>query len=162
MKKCSLLLLLSVLLLSGAASAADLKWDGYFTSAYSITNSEATYRDIVDKHGTFDDSRFGLHLHLVSDVNPLWTLEGQLFAAGYEENYVLNLDWAFASFHLSEQIDLRFGKLKYPNNLVSEYYDVGLAYPWIRPPHEYYGLEELSASITFESFSGVSALFFPA
>ncbi len=56
-------------------------------------------------------------------------------------------------------MQVKFGKLKYPNNLVSEYYDVGLAYPWVRPPHEYYGQEELSASVTVEAFNGVTAIY---
>lgn len=149
-------LLLSTALIGGGATAAELKWDGFFTSTYSITNTKSTYRDVVHDDGSFDDSRFGLHV--VSDIHPLWRLEAQLFAAGYEDNYAARLDWGFASFHPSERLNLKFGKLKYPNNLVSEYYDVGLAYPWIRPPHEYYSLEEPSASVTYESFNGASAI----
>ena len=38
----------------------------------------------------------------------------------------------------SEQISVRAGKIKFPTFLISDYYEVGYAYPWIRPPQEVY------------------------
>lgn len=156
MKK-NYLLLFALIFTSGSISAADLIWDGYFSAAYAQTNSESSYRELVSDQGSFADSRFGVHL--ATEVDRLWMLEAQFFAAGYEENYNLVLDWAFVAYQVSHQLQLKFGKLKYPNNLVSEYYDVGLAYPWVRPPHEFYGQEELSTMVTSEAFNGMTAIY---
>jgi hypothetical protein len=47
-------------------------------------------------------------------------------------------DWAFVNYRVNEQFSARGGKIKFPTFLISDYYEVGYAYPWIRPPQEVY------------------------
>ena len=82
------------------------------------------------------DSRLGLQIS--AKVNPDISVTGQLLAKANKDNSNVEADWAFASYRVNEPISIRAGKIKFPTFLISDYYEVGYAYPWIRPPQEVY------------------------
>jgi hypothetical protein len=82
------------------------------------------------------DSRLGLQIS--AKVNPDISVTGQLLAKANKDNSNVVADWAFASYRVNEPITIRAGKIKFPTFLISDYYEVGYAYPWIRPPQEVY------------------------
>ncbi len=49
-----------------------------------------------------------------------------------------NLEWAFLRWSPRSDVDIRVGRLGLDSYLLSDYRDVGYAYPWMRPPHEFY------------------------
>jgi hypothetical protein len=49
-----------------------------------------------------------------------------------------NLDWAFLRWRLNDDLDIRLGRLGADAFALSDYRNVGYAYPWMRPPHEFY------------------------
>jgi len=61
---------------------------------------------------------------------------------------------------LSENFDLRAGKLKFPVGLVNEYVDVGYANPWINAPISFYTSlgPPNGPQVTREAYTGASVL----
>lgn len=100
--------------------------------------TEAVSQDgtIENTPGFTADSRLGLQIS--AKVNEDISITGQLLAKARSENSNVEADWAFINYRLSEQFSVRAGKIKFPTFLISDYYEVGYAYPWIRPPQEVY------------------------
>jgi hypothetical protein len=103
-----------------------------------LPTTEAVSQDgtIENTPGFSADSRLGLQIS--AKVNDQISITGQLLAKAREENSNVEADWAFINYRASEQISVRAGKIKFPTFLISDYYEVGYAYPWIRPPQEVY------------------------
>ncbi|MFM8331191.1 MAG: hypothetical protein ACKN9T_05840, partial [Candidatus Methylumidiphilus sp.] len=63
----------------------------------------------------------------------------QWVARNHVGNFIeQNLDWAFLRWRIADNLDLRLGRLGFDAFLLSEYRNVGYAYPWMRPPAEFY------------------------
>jgi hypothetical protein len=91
---------------------------------------------IENTPGFTADSRLGLQIS--AKVNEEISITGQLLAKAREDNSDVTADWAFINYRVNEQFSVRGGKIKFPTFLISDYYEVGYAYPWIRPPQEVY------------------------
>ncbi|MHB8454494.1 MAG: hypothetical protein ACYDDO_07290 [Acidiferrobacterales bacterium] len=98
--------------------------------------------NIANKVGFANDSRFGLQIS--AKVNPKVDVTGQLLALAKDNNYSLKADWAFVTYHLTDPLAIRAGKLKLTTFLISDYIEVGYAYPWISPPQEVYYANPIS------------------
>lgn len=48
--------------------------------------------------------------------------------------------WTYIGYHLSQFDLIQAGRFRVPFYLLSEYLDVGFAYPWVRPPIEVYNV----------------------
>lgn len=97
-------------------------------------------------------------------------MAGQLWGAGVEgepvegsgpavERFQLAVDWAFVTKYFNNSFSASAGKIKYPNLLLSDHVDIGLAYPWVRPPEELYSFETDGPYISLESFEGGSVFY---
>ncbi len=141
---------------SGAMAAEGIKLNGFLTTGYATASGfEEPYLERIGEDGNTGDTHFGLNV--AGSLDEHWSVAGQLYASGAEGNYNMILDWAFASYRLNDSLSLNMGRIKYPNLLVSDYYDVGLSQPWVRPPQEIYNLEaEAGSPLVFEAFSGLS------
>ena len=98
--------------------------------------------NITNKVGFSNDSRIGIQIS--AKVNPKVDVTGQLLARGREDNYSMKADWAFVTYHVNDPLALRGGKVKLTTFLISDYIEVGYAYPWIRPPQEVYSSNPIS------------------
>ncbi len=121
------------------------------------------------------DSRLGLQL----DVDFSESLHGaiQWVARDHAGNFFeQNLDWAFLRWHATPDLDFRIGRLGTDIFMLSDYRNVGYAYPWIRPPHEFYSGQMIyhfdgadvakkfslgEGFLTLKGFGGYSFLQFP-
>ena len=123
------------------------------------------YLGRIDRDGDAGETEFGVNLY--ADLGQGYVVVGQLWGGGVEaepangngppvERYKMVIDWAFITRHFGDAVSLSAGKMKYPNLLVSEYVDVGLAYPWVRPPEEMYNFETDGPYLSLESFEGAS------
>lgn len=131
---------------------------GFFRAGGALSLDDTQTYQGADKDGDFSSSHYGLNVS--SDLGSNWRLASQVFGAGYEENFNLHLDWAYATYNAAEGLNLNFGKIKYPNLMYSEVVDVGTVYPWTAPPQELYSSEtEGSAYLFMESFVGASAVY---
>ena len=87
-------------------------------------------------------SKFGAQLtYGVTDTVGL-TL--QTTAKAYSDEWKANLEWAYLSWQSTDNLMLRFGRLRTPVYMYSETIDVGFAYPWLRLPDEVYSQVQLS------------------
>ncbi len=150
------LAVMALLALARSAGAMDITWGGYLNATGAVSDSATPYLSAeIDDRGSFGDTGFGINLGM--DLGGDLQLAAQLATHPGHDN--VELDWAFASYRLSESLGLSVGQLKYPGNLVSEYVDVGYLYPWIRPPQEIYSHTEVSAAMTLEAFRGARLLY---
>lgn len=127
-------------------SKPTLSLKGFGTLGASGTDNDSLKfrRDIkqgrgVDSGWGIDtDSRLGLQVD--ADFNNAWHATVQWVARNSTGDFVeQNLDWAFLRWRPLDDLDIRAGRMGFDVFMLSEYRDVGYAYPWIRPPHEFYG-----------------------
>ncbi len=111
----------------------------------------------ADEVGTVSGSRMGLIVN--AQVNERLRFATQLFAIKAED-YSVHVDWAFGSLKLTDNLNLRTGKIKFPVGLVNEYVSAAYAIPWISAPAVIYS--ELGTpngpQMTRESYTGASLL----
>jgi hypothetical protein len=124
--------------LEGVSVSGFLTTGATYGDKQLLSNTEAVSQDgtIENTPGFTADSRLGLQIS--AKVNEDISITGQLLAKAREENSNVEADWAFINYRASEQFSVRAGKIKFPTFLISDYYEVGYAYPWIRPPQEVY------------------------
>jgi len=137
--------------LSFSQQASALEWDGFLTAGFSLHDQEdAIYLDTITDDIRFDnDSKFGLQV--TADVSENMQVVSQILAAGSDENFDLDVEWAYLDWILNDAVSLRGGKVKEPVFLISDYIEVGYAYPWIRPPQEVYRNNPINTINGFEA-----------
>ncbi len=115
-----------------------VEFDGFLTAGFATHDQkDSRYLDTITDDIRFDnDSKFGLQV--TADVADNMQAVAQVLAAGSDENFDLDVEWAYLDWRLSDAVSLRGGKVKEPVFLISDYIEVGYAYPWIRPPQEVY------------------------
>lgn len=88
--------------------------------------------------GIDNDSRLGLQLDV--DFTDFWHAGLQWVARDHAGDFFeQNLEWAYLRWRPSNDIDIRIGRLGFNVFMLSDYRNVGYAYLWARPPHEFYG-----------------------
>lgn len=140
----------------------DITINGFLTAAatysdgkHDVTDTPIGYRlGLADSELNTDTRDNRLGIQIAAPVNDTVSLTAQLLAKGGEMGYNVTADWAYASINLDDNFDLRIGKVKVPQFLVSDYLEVGYAYPWLRPPVEVYSTNPIV------SLSGVDLLFY--
>ncbi|MGP3791561.1 porin [Pseudomonas sp. B392_1p] len=68
----------------------------------------------------------------------------QVVAKAEQDNWKLNLEWAYLAYEVSDQLTVRAGRLRPAAYMFSETLDVGYSYPWLRLPDEVYSLMPVS------------------
>jgi len=157
------ILMLSCSVVSGPAIAANwadrISIGGFASTNYERTNEASPFNGKEnighDDQGSWSGTRIGLTIN--ANINKRLRFASQMLASKAEE-FSLNIDWAFIDFRLSDELNLRTGKIKFPVGLVNEYRDVGYSTPWITPPAVIYS--ELGApngpQMTREGYTGAS------
>ena len=109
-------------------------------------------RFIYDDKLSFDqDTRAGLQLDFTIDEKTSATL--QLVSKGSVDNFDPDLSWAYLSYNIMPDLKVRAGRFRLPIYLASDYLDVGIAYPWVRPPTEVY------STINMNNLTGIDVLY---
>lgn len=172
---------ITALLLCGTSTATNADWwedislAGFANTTYRHTNEKVQwlpnisepgvmgapatmpkYNNGIDKDALFTAS-YGFNVN--ARVNDMVTLTSQFLAHQNEDNYALKLDWAVATFQLSDEVALRTGKIKFPIGIVNEYVDIKYALPWIEAPAVIYSEKAYASQSTRESYTGASLLF---
>ncbi len=136
---------------------------GFMSAKYQRVNTASTENyfngDVltgIKKDGSLRGTMLGLNLN--SNLSEKVSMAAQFLGTQEDENYSLHLDWGFIVLGLSEEVNLRSGKIKFPTGLVNEYVSVGNAYPWITPPALFYTEEVAGPNTTREAYSGASLL----
>jgi len=145
-------LVLMGLAISDEAGAND-KWDinGFVTIGGGLVLDDGEiYYDLDDSFDLEADSKVGLQVDLELTDKLSATVQG--IARG-NEHWDLELEWAYLSYELAENWKVRAGRLRGPFYMISDYLDVGYAYPWLRPPQEAYD------GLPIRGFDGVDLIY---
>lgn len=142
---------------SGAQALDGITFNGFLTAGATYGDPAVLSNGLISQDGNtredvdfVQDSRIGIQLS--AKINPEVSVTGQLLARAREENSNLKADWAFMTYQPSQPLAVRAGKLKLSTFLISDYIEVGYAYPWVRPPQEIYSANPIS------TINGVDAL----
>ena len=138
------------------AHAEAVSINGFLTTSLVGIDESATYLNAFTDQPRFDNTDSRLGLQFTGAINDRMSATAQLLARGRGSNNTIETDWAFVSMDVAAQAQVRAGKLKFPTFLISDYYEVGYAYPWMRPPQEVYSLNPISTLV------GVDALYTPS
>lgn len=138
-------------------TSSALTWSGFASTSVARSDSETEYLERFSDRENYTDTRLGLNVS--AHLTESFTIAGQILMAGREDGYNAHADWIFATWSPVDWADLMIGRIKYPNLLFSEVYDVGAVMPWIRPPQELYSFTPLSSNYTYEVMSGISPRF---
>ena len=149
MKKKRLPLLFLLLCVTSQVHADDSypNWSlkGFGTLAFTGTDSKnlGFYRDtsqtqdVTQAWGISTDSSLGIQID--ASISPTLHATAQWIARDHSGNFFeQNLEWAFLRWLIDDDLTLRIGRLGVDVFLLSDYRNVGYAYPWMRPPHEFY------------------------
>lgn len=119
-----------------------------------------TYTGIDNQVNFSQNSLLGLQMGYDFDNTDYgnWGLVAQILAKGNVEqsansNWELGASWMFLKWEPTDYMQLKIGRARTPFFLLSEYLDVGYAYPWIAPPTEVYG------QIPTSNFDGLQTTF---
>ncbi len=168
MNKITTFLVLGLVSITNAHQSKASNWSdkievgGFASTNYNITDDPAPFNGESgnghDDQGSFSGTRFGLNIR--AKVNDRFSFASQIFGTKEEDNYAAHVDWAFGVMKLTDDLDLRAGKLKFPVGLINEYADVGYAYPWLQGPQSFYSSMGApnGPQITREAYTGASIL----
>ncbi len=102
-------------------------------------NGYATDNIDFNSHGTHVGMQFDAAVSEKIDTTVI------LQAHGGHDNFSLDVEWAYVDYNFDDRNKLRFGRYKGPFYMISEYQEVGYAYPWVSPPLEVYGTNPIAA-----------------
>lgn len=101
-----------------------------------IDSEEMSYLSVLEDEWTFsEESVVGLQLD--AKVSDSLSVSLQLKASGQSDG--VELEWGYLEYAFAPDLKLRAGRLRAPGFMLSEYRDVGYAYPWAQVPFEVYG-----------------------
>lgn len=137
-----------------------LKINGFITAGAARSTTDQERGDyewkyltkISDEWNWKADSVAGIQFTYA--IDPKWDATLQLLSR-FEDEFrsdadgVVNTEWAYLTYRPVEAASVRFGRMRTPLYMFSEYLDVGFAYPWVRPPVETY-------RVPFTYYDGVS------
>lgn len=114
-----------------AIAGRTLQSGGRYNTGYTGYNN-GIYADTL----TYEqESIAGLQAQALINENTRATV--QLVARAGDYNSI-TAEWAYLTFAFSNAVELNMGRFRLPAYRFSEYFEVGKAYYWIRPPAEIY------------------------
>lgn len=132
----SFVAVLVAVLLPGSVFAAEWDFNGFMSAGGGIIlDSDGSYYGF-DSNLSFDtDSRVGIQIdaQLTDKVSATVQFKGR-----GQDNWDTEIEWAYVSYEFNDNWKGRIGRLRGPYFMISDYLEVGYAYPWIRPPQEVY------------------------
>ncbi|HEX4975065.1 MAG TPA: hypothetical protein VFV48_04185 [Pseudomonadales bacterium] len=129
---------LALMLPLSAMAATDFKINGFTTIQMGATDTDQTYVATNKDLGFSEGTLLGLQMRFAPNNQVPISFVTQLLARA-QDDWKLNADWAFVNWKVNDEFNVNVGRIKLPLFIISEAYDVGLTYPWIRPPEELYG-----------------------
>lgn len=138
------------------SAAAEVKLNGFASVAVGkVIEGEAFLADFP-KTGIYDtrlslDPDTSLGLQLSSYFSSDFSLIAQASVHGAED-YDPRIDWLYLNYYLTPELSIQLGRKALPLYYYSDYFDVGYAYYWIRPPPDVYTWQ-------ITNYNGISLLY---
>jgi len=143
--------LVTVILVSWSSlvsAESDIRISGFLTTIVTQgkNDTDTPYANgMATKDLEWDTRDNHVGIQFASTINPKMDVAAQFISRGGDYNYNLETDWAYIDFKAFKNARFRVGKYKVPQFILSDYLDVGYAYPWVRPPQDVYGTNPLIA-----------------
>ena len=140
-----------VLGLAPAVSLAEVEISGYLSWAATYADSDNTadtsyYNALANTNNwDFDTRSNHVGVQLYSALTNKVSVTVALTAEGGQSGYEVTPEWAYGTYQFNDDWGLRMGRYKGPFYMVSDYRDVGYAYPWVRPPEEVYSTNPIKS-----------------
>ena len=144
------LLIVAVLGTMPAANAIDkddINIKGFGGWAYGITDGNRYL--IGDSDGLADNVQFALNLTITPSDR--FTIVTQVEWEQGQDDIDTELEYAFVQIKLTQNLDLRLGRVKHPFGIYAEVFDVGTLRPFFLLPQSIYGPQ----GITAEHYDGI-------
>lgn len=143
MKTINKIACLGALLTVSHTALAEISWSGFGSIVGGQTLSEgerftADFFEVGQYENSFTfkpDSM--LAIQATMDLSDKVTGTAQLVSKGAED-FEPELDWLYITYKIDDSWSLLAGRRNIPIYYYSEFYDVGYAYPWIRPASNLY------------------------
>lgn len=129
------------------------KINGFLSAgaAYSDSSVPIESIDLRDEVNFAPEGVLGLQMEF--NLNKRSKIVTQLVGRG-KTDFDIAAEWGYFAYNLTPSVTFRAGRVRIPLFLLSDYLEVGYAYPWVRPPSEIYDLAEL-----FSSQDGMDVLY---
>lgn len=139
-------------------SHAEIDISGYasFKAITNVNNKGVSYYNGLAKaNETSVDSReSNIGLQFSTDISSKMDMTVVMSArGGPDQKYNFETEWAYVNYKLNDDLSVRVGKVKGPFYMVSDYKDVGYAYPWASVPEEVYSTNPI------RSVNGIDLVF---
>lgn len=109
----------------------------YTAKAFGPDNAKVSGLQGMTEEGEYRDyNKFGFRLDVNLD-NKL-SFAAQMFVDGTTD-YDPQFDWIYVNYAITPSVNISVGRMILPLYMYSDYFDVGYAYQWIRPPDAVYG-----------------------
>jgi len=137
--------------LAPAVSLAEVELSGYLSWAANYATSDNTgdtsyYNALANTNNwDFDTRSNHVGVQLYSALTDKVSVTVALTAEGGQSGYSVEPEWAYGTYQFNDDWGLRMGRYKGPFYMVSDYRDVGYAYPWVRPPEEVYSTNPIKS-----------------
>jgi hypothetical protein len=115
------------------------KINGFMSAGVAYQDQGNLSYDNIDGKEYDTQATNQVGVQMAYKVNDKINAQVQILAQGWED-YDADVAWAFLSYDVTPDFTVRAGQLRTPFFMLSEYLDVGYAYPWVRPPQEMYAL----------------------
>lgn len=120
--------------------AKDIEFSGFMNVTAGLLDdaNSVPFAGYTESDFTFEQNTlFGLQF--TGQISDKISATAQLVARG-SENYSVDAEWAYLGYQVTPNGKIRFGRLRMPLYLYSDFVDVGYAYTWVRPPSSVYYL----------------------
>ena len=97
------------------------------------------------------DTSFGVQLKTHLNTESEFII--QLLSHG-AHNFDIDVDWAYINLNLNSELSLQVGRKRLPLYYYSDFFNLGFAYYWMRPPNDNYTWQ-------ITNYNGVSLLYEP-
>ena len=138
-----------VLGLAPTVSLAEVELSGYLSWAatYGSNDDDISYYNELANTNNWDFDTRSNHVgvQLYSALTDKVSVTLGLTAEGGQSGYNVTPEWAYGTYQFNDDWGLRMGRFKGPFYMVSDYRDVGYAYPWVRPPEEVYSTNPIKS-----------------
>ena len=159
-KTLAVVFILTVLFICRLASA-EIKLNGFGSVAVGTVVEGQEFLADFPKTGIYDtdlsmDPDTTLGLQLSSYFTDNFSLIAQAAIHGATD-YDPEIDWLYLNYYLTPELSVQAGRKRLPLYYYSDYFDVGYAYWWIRPPPDVYTWQITNyngASLLYETALG--------
>lgn len=136
------------------ATSGELDLSGYARVIGGYLDEKSVeYRGYDDSLSFSPSSLLGLQADYY--FNDKWsaTAQGLLRSDNTTVSGESGLEWLYLTYTPTDRLQIKAGKLRTPFFTMSDFSDVGFAYPWINPPQQVYD------TYLFKTFNGIDAIY---